>query len=76
MKWNYDRIQASVSTLTDDLGREYDVDINMEQDVEEDPVNPSTDGYRNFRIRPGSQHVTITIYPKGTIRHTADFALK
>lgn len=76
MKWDYEKIQASVSTLTDDLGKEYDVNVNMERDVEEDAENPSMGGYRNFRIREGSQRVTITIYPKGTVKNTADFAIE
>ena len=73
MVWDGERIQAAVSTLTDDLGKEYDVHIDMERDVEEDPMNPSTDGYRNFRIVPGSERATITIYPKDSIRNMADF---
>ena len=76
MEWDGGRIQAAVSTLTDDLGKEYDVHIDMNRDVEEDPDNPSTDGYRNFRPVPGSERAMITIYPKGAIRKMSDFMLK
>jgi len=68
-----EKIQAAVSTLTEDLGKEYEVRIDMERDIQEDPINPSTDGYRNFIPVPGSERATITIYPKDTIRNMADF---
>lgn len=77
MEWDGDRIQASVTTLTDDLGAEYDVRVDFEQDVEENPMNPfPKDGYTDFQIRPRSQRVTITICPKGSIVNMSEFTLK
>ena len=61
MGWDYEKIEAAVSTLTEALGTICDVEIESTAETEEvDPV----DGFRYYKIVHGSRKIIITITPK------------
>ena len=77
MAWDAERIKTAVMALLKELGEDYDVRAHFTQDREE--VLPTTvckaGEFRNFKLREGSQRVTVNIRPKGSIVEMSEFML-
>ena len=61
MGWDYEKIEAAVSTLAEALGTICNVEIGSTAETEE--VEP-LDGFRHYKIVYGSRKIIITITPK------------